>query len=93
MTAVERSLARWLLRIGCGMLVLGAILISPLSDFLPVESAGWLASLAGQGTRPGYFRVVPADGNAEVMGGVLLLIGLVLLAAGWILKRRPRRPS
>jgi uncharacterized membrane-anchored protein len=37
--------------------------------------------------------VVPADYNAEVMGGVLLLIGLVLLAAGWILKRRLGRPS
>jgi uncharacterized membrane protein YphA (DoxX/SURF4 family) len=70
------------------MLVLGAILIPPLSDFLPVDSAGWLASLTGQGTPPGYFRVAPADSHGEVMGGVLLLIGLVLLAAGWILKRR-----
>jgi LPXTG-motif cell wall-anchored protein len=74
------------------MLVLGVVLISPLGDFLPVESVGSLASLAGQSTRPGHFRVVPAAGNAEGTGALLFLIGLLLAGAGWILKRRSQRP-
>jgi hypothetical protein len=81
------------MRIGCVMLAMEVILMSPLSDFLPVDSARWLASLTGQSTRPGYFRVMPADGNGEVAGAALLLIGLVLFAAGRICKRRPPRGS
>jgi len=33
-------LARWLIRAGCAMLVVGAISMSPLIDYLPIDAAG-----------------------------------------------------
>lgn len=68
------------------MLVLGAFLLSPLADVLPVDLLGAVASLFGSGSGHVYFRVVPEQpGHLSifvVVGIVLMAIGLVSVVVG-----------
>lgn len=79
-------MSRWLIRIGVFCLVLGAVFVSPLVDLLPVDALGFLS----QSKASGHFRVVPAEEEFGHVGATLVLVGLVLLCA-WIVARRRGR--
>lgn len=78
-------MADCLFRIGVLVTVIGAILLSPLSDFLPVDFWGWLRGLFQSDRSSEYLRVVPTQ-NSNLLEYVLIGVGLVLVATSYYLR-------
>ena len=79
-------LSRWVTRVGYFLSGLGIILLTPISDLLPVDLLVWAESLRRPTSGPMYLRVVPAGANytAEL---TLLALGLALVLVGRFLSR------
>ena len=79
-------LSRWVTRVGHFLLGLGIVLLTPVSDLLPIDLLVWAESLLRPTSGPVYLRVVPAGANytAEL---TLLALGLAFVLAGRILRR------
>jgi hypothetical protein len=75
----KAGVSRWAVSVGVALLVLGAVLLSPLADFLPIEL--WVAPGKGTGsTGHTFFRVVPEQTDhvslVVVAGAVSIAVGL-----------------
>jgi len=78
-----------MIRLGYCFLFIGAVLMSPLPDLLPVETWGWLKGMISQRESPPYYRVVPAEDNwAVVWAAALMAVGLLLIGYGKLKTRR-----
>lgn len=79
-------LSRWVTRVGYFLLGLGVLLLTPVSDLLPIDLLVLAESLLRPKSAPGYLRVVPAEANytVELM---LLALGLAFVLVGRLLKR------
>jgi len=77
-------MSRWLIRIGVFFLVVGVLLLSPLTDLLPADT-GFYTRSADQA----HARIVPTEdgGNA---GMTLAIVGAALLCAGLLTRHRGR---
>jgi hypothetical protein len=78
-------MSRWLIRIGVFFFVVGVLLLSPLTDLLPVNGTGPFSRPAD----PSLFRVVPTE-NEGNGGMALAIMGAALLGAGLLARRRSR---
>lgn len=78
-------MTNWLFWIGVVVTGLGAFLLSPLADFLPVDFWGMLMGVFGSNRPSQFFRVVPSE-NSNVLEFALLGVGLVLVAASYYFK-------
>lgn len=78
-------LSRWVTRVGYFLLGLGIVLLTPVSDLLPIDLLVWIESLRRPTSEPAYLRVVPAGANytAEL---TLLALGLVFVLVGRLLR-------
>lgn len=79
----------WAIRIGIAFIILGGILLSPISDFLPVDFWVRLQSIffpSSSSTR-GYLRVVPLEPN-NTLELTLIGLGLLLIAIGLFLRHK-----
>ena len=77
-------MSRWLIRIGAFFLVVGVLLLSPLTDLLPAD-AGFTTPPANQS----HVRIVPTEDEGN--GGLMLaIVGATLLGAGLLARRRGR---
>jgi hypothetical protein len=77
-------MSRWLVRIGCVVVVLG-LLLSPIEDSLPIDFPIWLShifSLTSSGHV--FLRVVPvpASEKSYLPQIILVVLGIVLVASG-----------
>jgi hypothetical protein len=79
-------MSRWLIRIGVFCLALGALLMSPLADLMPVDASAFFS----QSMTSGHFRAVPTGENWGYGGNTLVVVGSVLLCAGLVARRRHR---
>lgn len=84
---------KWLIWFGYALVALGAALLSPIDDLLPVEFLPYLSGDFARSER-GYLRVVPA-GNSTLsfLAFVLLATGAVALATEWLARwhAKPRQ--
>jgi len=77
-------MADWLFWAGV-VAAVGAFLLSPLADFLPIDLWPSITSLFQGGEPHKYWRVIPAQ-HSSLYKFVVLGIGLVLIAAGYYLR-------
>lgn len=80
----------WAIRIGIALVILGATLLSPFSDLIPVDLWPSLRSLflpSSLASHP-FRRVVPSEQN-RIVEFVLISLGLFFLVLGFYL--RPRK--
>lgn len=84
---------KWLIWLGYVLLALGAALLTPLADLLPVE---FLPYLSGDFARSGthYFRVAPSSSSApSFLAVALLAMGAAVAAIGWLFRWRTKRAA
>lgn len=82
-----RSVGLWLVRVGCLLLVLAALLFVGVGDFLPVDLWLWIHHLwSGTGAHS-YVRVVPGP-QFQVVEWSLVVAGVAAIAAGSVLRSR-----
>lgn len=79
-------MSRWLIRIGVACFILGAVLVSPLIDLLPVEVFAFLSHPSASASDY-LFRVVPVEESPWHVGDAFVLAGLVLVGAGLFARR------
>ena len=77
-------MSRWLIRIGVFFLVVGMLLLSPLTDLMPAD-AGFTTRPAD----PSHVRIVPTE-DGDNGGMALAVLGAALLGAGLLARRRGR---
>lgn len=85
-----RATATWLIRAGAVILAVG-LLYPWVLDSMPVEPESAFQRLLGQNVREPHFRIVATEAATDYTQGVLVAIGLILLGAGCIMKRRGRQ--
>lgn len=84
-------MSRWLIWIGCGVVVIGLLLLSPVADLLPID---WVLWPSGSSAHHAYFRVVPSSNEShlpQIILAALVFIGIALIFAGRLLGSRKRK--
>jgi hypothetical protein len=79
----------WILRIGLAFIAVGLVLLSPLTDFLPVDfwqRARSLFSSDPSSEHP-YYRVVPGQ-PSRAIEFVLIGVGLLFVVVSLLLRLR-----
>lgn len=84
----KAKMLKWIFRLGCALVVLGLLLLSPIGDLLPVGLWESVKSLFSNEPQSGYIRVVPTAPSYVTEFG-LIFIGLVMVAIGK-LRRSPK---
>ena len=79
-------LSLWATRVGYLLLGLGIVLLTPVSNLLPVDLLMWSKSLFRAQSEPAYLRVMPARANYTVEL-TLLALGLAFVLVGRVLRR------
>jgi len=74
----------FLIRAGCILALIGALLLSGAEDLLPLELWAWMHGIPADGQ---YFRAGPVEGH-HFVEFIILGVGVAFVAAGWILRRR-----
>lgn len=80
----------WTFRIGLAIVIVGLLLLSPASDFLPVELSLFVQSLLSPKESPhhAYMRVVLVE-SSHVVEFIIIGVGLTLVAIAMYFKKRP----
>lgn len=86
---MAQTLSYWAIGIGIACAVIALLLLSPLSELLPIDFWHHMKSLVLNGSWPelGYLRVVPAK-TSRTLELALLVFGVALTAAGLYFKRK-----
>jgi len=77
---------KWIIGFGSTLVFLGALLLSPLIDLLPVELSPYLSGdLSSPQTH--HFRVVTAaDSRPDLVALGLFVVGAFAIAIGWLIR-------
>jgi len=82
---------KWMKWIGYALIALGAALLSPIADYLPVDIEPLLTGDFASLGSPPYFRVAPgASGAAHVVSLGALLAGAALVVFARVVRPRGR---
>jgi len=73
---MKSSPSKFMLVLGWALTIIGALILTPAADLLPVDLFSFLAGCP----RYCYFRIIPSTGNDPIF-----VFGLVLLATGILL--------
>jgi hypothetical protein len=80
-------MASWLFKVGIFIAAIGVFLLSPLTDFLPVDFWNSLINFFLPNRPHVYWRIVPTQ-DSNVFELVLLGIGLALIIISFYLRNR-----
>jgi hypothetical protein len=93
----------WILRIGIALVAIGAILLSPIADFLPVDFWGEVQNLFSSTPEnpSNYYRLESSKSNhlvdfsiiesSQLIGFTITSLGLLLLIIGLLIRPKKMR--
>lgn len=79
-------MAEWLFRVGLVVAGIGILLLSPLSDLLPVDLWLWAKGLFQPNGTHMYLMVVPSS-SSNVFEYSLVVVGIALTLVGHFLRK------
>jgi hypothetical protein len=68
-----------LMAIGIGFVILGAFLLSPAADFLPISIIEYLESVFLKTSPNNYYRIVVSDDSTAILPIAYLIFGGLLI--------------
>lgn len=87
---------KWLTSIGVTLLIIAVILISPLSDYLPIDFWGTLNrainNILSSESKHVYYKVVPTtEESRNIHIYVLVALGVIFVVLGKVYTQKPEK--